>query len=105
MILLLAALFVTLVTTFGVFLAFANPANIERPFMVAVMTTFTGLLAGWLLWLEWHQGVPGKTGTAVAFSLLAISGFVLGRAVDRAMGPRIRPADERQSTLGADLAD
>ncbi len=87
------------------FLTFARPENIERPFMVGAFTTATACVAGWLLWLEWHTGTPGSSGSAIAFSLFAVSGFALGRAIDTIMGPRTRAADDRQSTLGADLAD
>ncbi len=104
MVLFLCTLFVVLAGVFGMFLAFARPENIERPFMVGVMTTVTSYLAGWLLWLQWHSNAP-SAGSAVAFALLAVAGFGIGRAVDVAMGPRRLTADERQATLGADLAD
>lgn len=105
MTLLLATLFVALVVTFGVFLSFARPENIERPFMVGLMTTVTGLIAGWLLWLEWQQGGGARSGSSIAYALFAASGFALGRAIDMIMGPRTLSADERQATLGAELAD
>ena len=105
MTLLLATLFVVLVAVFGMFLTYARPENIERPFMVGALTTATSLVAGWLLWLQWHQGDPNRAGSAVAFALFAVSGFAIGRAIDVAMGPRTMSADERQATLGAELAD
>jgi len=106
MTLLLATLFVALVTMFGVLLMFARTENIERPFMVGLFTTGTALLAGWLLWLEWQQAATtSSSGTAIAFALFSVSGFALGRAVDVIMGPRTHSAEERQATLGAELAD
>ena len=105
MILLLASIFVAMVVIFGVFLSFARPENIERPFLVGVLTTVTSLAAAGLLWTEWQQGGAGHAGTAVAYSLFAASGFALGRAVDTILGPRTMSADERQATLGAELAD
>ena len=86
------------------FLAFARPENIERPFMVGAMTTASSFLAGWLIWLQWHS-YTRSAGSEVAFAFLAVAGFGLGRALDVAMGPRPLSADERQGTLGADLAD
>lgn len=105
MTLLLCELFVTLVGVFGMFLAFARPENIERPLMVGALTTATALLSGWLLWLETQHGNPNHQGIAVAYALFALTGFALGRAIDVVMGPRRASADERQATLGADLAD
>lgn len=105
MTLLLASLFVALVAVFGMFLAYARPENIERPLMVGALTTLTAVVSGWLLWLEWHQGAPNGSGTTIAFALFAVAGFALGRAVDAIMGPRRETADERQATLGAELAD
>ncbi len=106
MTLLLASIFVAIVVTFGVFLTFARPENIERPFMVGALTTTTGMIAGWLLWLEWHQATPDShPGSAVAFALFAASGFALGRAIDTILGARAHSAEESQATLGADLAD
>lgn len=106
MTLLLATLFVAVVTMFGVFLAFARPENIERPFMVSLFTLATALVSGWLLWLEWQTpGGANHSGSAVAFALFSVSGFALGRAVDTIMGPLTHSADERQATLGAELAD
>ena len=104
MTLLLCTLFVALVGTFGVFLTFARPENIERPFMVGAITTATSLLAGWLLWLQWQSFTP-SAGSAIAFALLAVAGFGIGRAIDVTLGARRLTADERQATLGADLAD
>ena len=105
MTLLLATLFVVLVAVFGLFLSFARPENIERPFMVGFLTTMTSLVAGWLLWLQWRQGDTEGGGSAIAFALFAVSGFAVGRAIDAVMGPRTVSADERQATLGAELAD
>lgn len=104
MVLFLSTLFVVLVGVFGLFLTFSRPENIERPFMVGALTTVTSLFAGWLLWLQW-QSFTRSTGSEVAFALLAVAGFGFGRAIDAAMGPRRMSADERQATLGADLAD
>ncbi len=105
MTLLLATIFVVLVGTFGTFLAFARPENIERPYMVGLLTTITSMVAGWLLWIEWRQGTPDHHGIAVAYAAFALFGFALGRGIDLVMGPRRGSADERQATLGADLAD
>ena len=105
MTLLLCTLFVVLVGTSGLFLAYARPENIERPLMVGILTTATSLAAGWLLWLEWHQGDPNRAGSPILYALLAVAGFGLGRAIDAIMGPRRLSADERQATLGAELSD
>lgn len=94
-----------LVGLFGLFLAFARAENIERPLMVGMLTTSTALLSGWLLWLEARHGDPAHQGIAVAYALFALSGFALGRAIDVIIGPRRETADERQATLGAELAD
>ena len=104
MVLFLCTGFVILAVTFGLFLMFANPENIERPFMVGAFTTTTSLLAGWLLWLQWHS-FSRSAGIAALSALLAMSGFGLGRMLDVAMGARRLTADERQATLGADLSD
>lgn len=106
MTLLLATLFVALVAMFGLFLMFARAENIERPFMVGGLTVATAAISSWLLWLEWQTGVPGgHAGSAVAFALFSASGFALGRAIDAIMGAKVHSADERQATLGAELAD
>ena len=104
MVLLLATIFVGLVVTFGVFLTYARPENIERPFMVGALTTLTGMIAAWLLWQEWHGGT-GSAGRAATFALIAVSGFALGRGIDVAMGARPINEDDRQATQGAELAD
>lgn len=104
MTLILVTLFVVTVGTFGIFLAFARPENIERPLLVGALTTLTALISGWLVWLEWHQGAD-RPGSAIAFGLFAVSGFALGRALDTILGPRTVSADDRQATLGADLSD
>jgi hypothetical protein len=106
MTLFLATLFVALVAMFGVLLMFARPENIERPFMVGGFTVATAGISSWLMWLEWQSsGAANHGGTAVAFALFAASGFALGRAIDQIMGPMAHSADERQATLGAELAD
>ena len=105
MALLFATIFVSLAVVFGLFLMFARPENIERPFMVGGLTTATSLISGWLLWLQWQEGDTTRSGSAIAFALFAMAGFAIGRAIDVAMGPRTMTADERQATLGAELAD
>ena len=105
MVLFFGTLFVILVAVFGMFLTFARPENMERPFLVGALTTLTSLLAGWPLWLQWHRFDHGGAGFTVLCCLLAASGFGFGRAIDFAMGARRETADELQATLGADLSD
>lgn len=104
MTLILASLFVILVAFFGICLTFARPENIERPFMVGAMTFATAAIASWLMWLQWRTG-GGSAGLAVAIALFAVSGFGVGRALDMILGPGRSDADDRQATLGAELAD
>ena len=104
MVLFLCTGFIILCGVFGVFLTFARPENIERPFMVGVLTTVTSALGGWIVWLQWKSFSP-STGLEIAACLLAVAGFAIGRAVDLAMGAGRLDADERQATLGADLSD
>lgn len=97
--------FVLLAAVFGMFLLYARPENIERPILVGSLTSLTAFVAGWLLWLQSHQGNPDKAGSAVLFALIPVAGFALGRGIDAIMGPRRATADERQATLGAELSD
>jgi hypothetical protein len=105
MVLLLATLFVVLMLVFGTALVFARPENIERPFMVGAITTSASLVSCGLMWVEWHRGTPGSAGVEIAFALLPLFAFFVGRAIDYTMGPRRESVDERQATLGAELAD
>ena len=105
MTLILCSGFVLLAAVFGMFLLYARPENIERPILVGTLTSLSAFVAGWLLWLQSHQGNPDKTGSAVLFALIPIAGFALGKGIDTIMGPRRQTADERQATLGADLSD
>lgn len=103
--LLLATIFVALVATFGAFLMFARPENIERPFMVGVLTLATSLVALWMIFDDWQRGPTIGMGSAISRSLLALLGFGVGRVFDMILGPRMSRTQDREATIGADLAD
>ncbi|CAN5506253.1 hypothetical protein BH11ARM2_BH11ARM2_12280 [soil metagenome] len=98
----LVILFVGMVAIFGLALLFVRSEVIEREGLVGGLTILTSSMAGAILALPWILSTPALFGVSV----LAISGYIIGRIMDRAMGPMDpRSAEMNESTMGVELAD
>ncbi|RYG48991.1 hypothetical protein EON79_02775 [bacterium] len=97
----LVILFVGMVAVFGLALLFVRSTVIERTGLVGGLTFTSSAIAAMLLASPANYTAPSLLGIAV----LAISGYVIGRIADRAMGPMEIPLEMDENTLGAELAD
>lgn len=89
---------------FGLGLLFVRAARIERSLLVGLMTIATALIAGFVL--SSMNAATFGAGDMVSLLLVAFLGFGVGWAYDALMGPLpLSSRDEREATLGSDLAD
>ena len=97
----LVILFVGMVAVFGLALLFVRSSIIERTGLVGGLTLATSGQAAFML----ASPANFETPTLFAIAILSISGYIVGRVIDRAMGPMEIPPEMDEATLGVELAD
>jgi hypothetical protein len=102
----LASIVVAVMLLFGLGILFVRAAKIERNILVGFCTLGTTLIAGFILRSNIGHTDSFTSGQMWSVLLLSVLGFAVGMIFDRIAGPRQLPnRDEREATLGADLAD
>jgi hypothetical protein len=102
----LASIMVAVMILFGLGVLFVRAAKIERNLMVGLFTIGTSLIAAFILRSQIGHTDLFTPGQMWSVMLLSVFGFAVGLVYDRIAGPRPMPSrDEREATLGADLAD
>jgi len=96
----LACLFVGSALVLGFLTLFVQAENIERNILVGLFTLTTALIGVALLQQDYRTDFQFGTGGLVSISVLAVSGFAIGRIVDAVLGPMT----SNESTIDADLA-
>jgi hypothetical protein len=102
----LAAVVVAGAILFGLGLLFVRASRIERNVLVGACTLATSLLGAFILGSQ--SGYTGEftLGQALSIGCLSILGFGVGWLYDRLAGPKsMASKDDREATLGAELAD
>jgi len=91
---------------FGLGLLFVRAAWIERDTLVASLTLITTLIACVVLYSNAPRSNQFTSSQMVSLMMLSVLGFGIGWLYDRLIGPKpLAPRDDREATLGAELAD
>ncbi len=96
-------IFVSFVSVMGLGLLFVRATNIDRNALVGTLTFLTAAIAGLILFLSGSQRMTEWA--LVITALFSMTGFFLGRGIDRWLGAKGPSTDARKGTLGSDLSD
>jgi hypothetical protein len=99
----LTAVFVAFVGVTGMGLLFVRATNIDRNAMVGTLTFITAAIAGLLMYISGSTRM--SEWALVVVALFSMTGYFLGRGLDRWLGAKGPSRDTRKGTLGADLSD
>lgn len=101
----LASIVVGCMMLLGLGLLFVRAENIEREWLVALITVVTTGISIYLL-VEFWRTPSGRTGNGlVPIVCLSLLGYGVGRVIDYFLGGRSVASTNTDATLGADLAD
>jgi hypothetical protein len=100
----LSAIFIAVVGLMGLGTMFVRASNIDRNALVGTLTVVTALIAGAVLYFSRNLPSMGAFPMAMV-ALFSLTGFFLGRGIDRMLGATGPSDDARNATLGSDLSD
>ncbi len=102
----ISAVFVGAMVVFGLGILFVRAARMERNILVGSLTLLTTLIAGFVLKSYSASSSQFTASQMISMMMLCLVGFGVGWLFDRIAGPKtLASSDEREATLGSELAD